>query len=400
MRVALHVDQLFVAAPGGIGTYVRELLDAFADMAPDSGRATDSERETETDREDGQGVAHRPDITAFNVARGLPGDVPAAHHRFDTVTIPGSIRSLYPSWNLFARPALPPALSGCHVVHGTNHAAVPPAGDGQGLVVTVHDLAFDHFPEAFPSAWRWLYRAGVRAAIRRADVLIVPSAATAVDLVARGADAGAVRITPLASSLPHTPTDVDDVLRRLGIPRPYVVCAATLEPRKNQARLVRAYRQVAVEVPHALVLAGPAGWRVAELEAELEQMGSGTVVRTGRLDASDLDAVIRGADAMVYPSLYEGFGLPVIEAMARGVPVVASTTPAVAETAGDAAVLVDPHDVAGLADALARVLTDDSLRGDLSDRGRDRAGAFSWPRTARATLDAYREAASRAEDGK
>jgi glycosyltransferase involved in cell wall biosynthesis len=397
VKIALHADQLYVDAPGGIGTYVRELLDAFAEMsAPDDEprRKLDSEM----DPENVPKTADAPEITAFTVARARGSGAPAAHHRIDTVTVPGSIRWLYPAWNLLGRPALPPALDRCRALHATNHAAVPPAGAGQGLVVTVHDLAFDHFPDAFPPTWRWLYRAGVRAAIQRADVLIVPSATTAVDLVARGADAGAVRITPLASSLPHTPTDVDEVLQRLGIPRPYVVCAATLEPRKNQTRLVRAYRQVAVEVPHALVLAGPAGWRVGELETELGRAGAGSVVRTGRLDAPDLDAVIRGADAMVYPSLYEGFGLPVIEAMARGVPVVASNTPAVAETAGDAAVLVDPRDVAGLADTLARVLTDDSLRGDLSDRGRDRAGAFSWPRTARATLDAYREAASRAED--
>jgi glycosyltransferase involved in cell wall biosynthesis len=376
VRVAVHVDQLYAAAPGGIGTYVRELLDAFAEM------------------DDG------PDVTGFRTA-GSADRVLPTRARFDVVTVPGSIKTLYPSWDVFARPSLPQSIArGCKVVHATNHGAVPPAETGQALVVTVHDLAFDRFPETFPPLWRWLYRAGMRAAIRRADVLVVPSAATAVDLVARGADAGAVRITPLASSLPKTPTDVDEVLRRLGIAPPYIVCVATLEPRKNQTRLVRAYRQVAPDVPHSLVLAGPAGWRAAELEAELGRSGPGAVVRTGMLAAADLDAVIRGADAMAYPSLYEGFGLPIIEAMTRGVPVVASTTAAIAETAGDAALLVDPLDVGGLADALARLLTDDGLRGDLASRGLDRAGAFSWPRTARATLDAYRDAVSRAEEGR
>jgi glycosyltransferase involved in cell wall biosynthesis len=177
-----------------------------------------------------------------------------------------------------------------------------------------------------------------------------------------------------------------------------VLCPATLEPRKNQVRLIRAYRQVAPDVPHALVLAGPDGWSVDEVKSEIARPGPGTIVRTGPLQAEDLDAVYRGADAVAYPSLYEGFGLPVIEAMQRGVPVLGSTTPAVAETAGDAAVLVEPDDVASIAEGLARVLTDASLRDDLIAKGRARASDVSWSATARATLDAYREADARAED--
>ena len=138
------------------------------------------------------------------------------------------------------------------------------------------------------------------------------------------------------------------------------MCPATLEPRKNQVRLIRAYRQVAPEVPHALVLAGPDGWGVDTIDGEIGRPGPGTVVRTGMLTPEDLDAVYRGADAVAYVSTYEGFGLPVIEAMQRGVPVLGSTTPAVAETAGDAAVLVDPDDIAAMAEGLARVLTDRS----------------------------------------
>jgi glycosyltransferase involved in cell wall biosynthesis len=171
------------------------------------------------------------------------------------------------------------------------------------------------------------------------------------------------------------------------------LCPGTLEPRKNQVRLVRAYRQLAPDVPHALVLAGPDGWGTEELDAELRRPGPGRIVRVGLMDAADLDALYREADAVAYVSRYEGFGLPVIEAMARGVPVLASTAPAVAETAGDAAVLVDPDDVAAIAEGLATVLTDDARRADLTARGTARAARYTWEATARATLDAYREVA-------
>ena len=366
MRIAFHTDQLWFAAPGGIGTYVRELEAAL--------RAVDEP----------------PALVTFQVGAGDGSP---------DVVVPGSIRTLYPRWALTRRPPLPADLRDCDVVHATNHAAIPPAADGQGLIVTVHDLAVDVFPEAFPAQWRWQYRAGVRAACRRAHVLVVPSRATADDLQDRhDVDPERIRVTPLASALPQHGADVPKILAHHGITPPYVLCPATLEPRKNQVRLIRAYRQVAPDVPHALVLAGPDGWSVDEVKSEIARPGPGTIVRTGPLQAEDLDAVYRGADAVAYPSLYEGFGLPVIEAMQRGVPVLGSTTPAVAETACDAAVLVEPDDVASIAEGLARVLTDASLRDDLIAKGRARASDVSWSATARATLDAYREADARAED--
>jgi glycosyltransferase involved in cell wall biosynthesis len=374
LKVAFQIDQLSFPAPGGIGTYVWELgsellrseVDAAAEVVPFRVRSLG------------------PPPRMWLLPTGIP------------ILVPGSVRALYPAWNLLARPALPDGLRGCDVVHATNHAAVPPVGPNQGLVVTVHDLAFDRYPHLFPAPWRWLYRTGVRAAARRAHAILTPSRATADDLCVRtDVEPARVHVTPLASSLPSSVVDPGPILDELGVPRPYLLCPATLEPRKNQVALVRAYRQVATEVPHALVLAGPTGWRVQELEAELARRCPGRVVRTGPLEDERLDAVYRGADLVVYPSRYEGFGLPVVEAMARGVPVVASTTPAVAETAGDAALLVDPEDVGGLADAIAMVLTDGALADDLRRRGRERAATFSWVETARATLRAYREIVER-----
>jgi len=166
----------------------------------------------------------------------------------------------------------------------------------------------------------------------------------------------------------------------------------TQEPRKNLVRLLRAYRQVAPDTPHALVLAGAEGWNNEELRVELDRPGAGTIVRTGHVSDEDLDALYRGADAFAYLSLYEGFGLPVVEALARGVPSVVSNTSSLPEVVGDAAILVDPEDVGEIADALARVLTDPDVADDLRRGGRERAAGFTWAATARATLDAYRRA--------
>jgi glycosyltransferase involved in cell wall biosynthesis len=366
VKVAFHTDQLWFTAPGGIGTYVRALLGAFGSL--DEG----------------------PEITTFQV--GTPSDRRTA----DTV-VPGSIRTIYPRWNLSGHPRLPSALAPCDVVHATNHAAVPPVDSDQALVVTVHDVAFDVFPSAFPPSWRWLYRAGVRAAARRGDVLLTPSRSTAADLEERhGVDPRRIRVTPLAASLPTTTADPATTLTVLGIEPPYILCPATLEPRKNQVRLIRAYRQIALDVPHALVLCGPDGWGTHEIEAELAREGPGHIIRTGLVSDAQLDALLRAADLVAYVSLYEGFGLPVIEAMARGTPVLGSTTPAVAETAGDAAVLVDPSDVAAIAEGLVRILTEEALRHDLMAKGPERAATFSWDETARATLDAYDDAMERA----
>jgi glycosyltransferase involved in cell wall biosynthesis len=366
VKVAFHVDQLWFRSPGGIGTYVSELLTALAHEEP------------------------ALDLLPFRstFAHGSTRSVELAG---SAVIVPGSLRRLYPSWALLSRPALPQTLAAADVVHATNPAAVPPIRRGQRLVVTVHDLAFDFFPELFPRDWRWLYRAGLRAAAKRADAIIVPSAATADDVAVRSSfDRARIHVTPLASSVATTDADPSEAFRRLGVPQPYILSVGTLEPRKNLVRLVRAYRQVAPEIPHALVLAGQPGWRVEELEAEIARPGPGAIFRTGRLTGGDLDALYRGAEAFAYPSLYEGFGLPVVEAMARGVATITSNTSSLPEVAGDAALLVDPEDVGAIAEALARILTDPALAEDLGRRGRERSAMFSWAATARATLDVYR----------
>jgi glycosyltransferase involved in cell wall biosynthesis len=366
VKVAFHIDQLWFKAPGGIGTYVTQLGPAL--------------------------MSEDPALELVSFRSSFPADHGVdSFGSYDAVVLPWRIRRLYPSWDLLGRPALPGSLADADIVHATNPAAVPPVHDDQRLVVTVHDLAFQRFPELFPHDWRWLYRAGLRAAAKRASAILVPSQSTADDLTdSTSIPPSRVHVTPLAPSLVSSDHDPAETSARLGVTPPYVLSVGTLEPRKNLVRLVRAYRQVAPDVPHALVLAGAPGWRSEALEAELARPGPGTIVRTGPVTAGDLDVLYRGADVFAYPSLHEGFGLPVLEAMARGVPTLASDTSSLPQVAGDAALLVDPTDVSEIAEGLARLLTEPPFAEDLRQRGLQRAATFTWAATARATLDVYR----------
>ncbi len=363
--VAFQADQPFFSAPGGIGTYVRELVPAMTAADPSL------------------------DLTLFHAR--FPGGLPEPWMRsFPVQPLPHPISRLYPAWNTTGRPRLPTSLSGLDVLHAPSCVGLPPAGSRQRLVVTVHDLAFRLFPRLFPPAWRNLYRLGLRRAVRRADAIITVSRNTAEDLVQETkVDPARVHVIPLAAWLPATEEPVEPVLERLRVSRPYLLFVGTLEPRKNLVRLVRAYRRAAgTGLPHSLVLAGPMGWGGQSLLRELALAGPGDVVLTGRAGHGDLDALYRGASAFVYPSVYEGFGLPVLEAMSRGVPTVTSNVSSLPEVAGDAALLVDPNSVPDIAEAIAGVLEPDRAES-LRRAGLERAERFSWAETARLTLQVY-----------
>jgi glycosyltransferase involved in cell wall biosynthesis len=365
--VAVHVDQLWFQTPGGIGTYVRHLVPALVRCDPSL------------------------DVKLFH-CRFPSGEPPERWIReFWVEELPASIKTLYPRWALTGRPPLPPGLQSADVVHATNPAGIPPAEGRQRLVVTVHDLAFELFPGMFERTWRYLYKAGLRAAVKRAHAIITPSRNTAEDVLSRTKiDPGRLHVVPLAPALAPGTADSELVLSRLKVPQPYVLFVGTLEPRKNLVRLIRAYRRVAATgLPHALVLVGALGWHHDALMREIALSGPGEIALTGPLPPEDLDALYRAADVFVYPSLYEGFGLPVIEAMARGIPTVASNTSSLPEVAGEAALGVNPRSVREIAQAIETVLTDLDLADRLSIAGRRRAERFSWDETARMTLEVY-----------
>jgi glycosyltransferase involved in cell wall biosynthesis len=269
-------------------------------------------------------------------------------------------------------------------------------------VVTVHDLAWARHPETYqPDDLRMQTRVVPRSVRRAAHVLAV-SETTATDVEQMmGVPRQRITAIPLAASPsfsaegPRLSADAFPGADRLS--SGYLLCVCRLQPRKNLMRLLEAYREARQEVSlPPLVLAGGATSHGEELAQKARELGlAGEVVFPGYVPDGLLPLLYRSATVFVYPSLYEGFGLPVLEAMASGVPVITSTTSALAEVAGDAALLADPLSVEQLAGALGRLLTDSDLRKRLSAGGLARSREFTWQRTAEETVAVYRHVAGR-----
>ena len=361
MKVAIHSDAAAHAIPGGIGAYVRCLV---GEMLRGTG----------------------DDDISLLVSRS--SDVPA----WPRETVRRSwlpLRALYASWNVLRWPP----VRGFDIVHAPG-LVVPPA-PGARLVATINDDTIERFPDLVPRVWRSLYRRGFRMALDEAAVLCAISGATKRRLVdAHGVAPERVVVTPLAPVVaPGHPTD-DGIFRRCPVRPPYLLNVGTLEPRKNQAALVRAFVRARL-VEHQLVIAGTPGWGAAQVQEAVEKSGAANrIVVTGRVTDAELSALYAGADAFALPSVYEGFGLPLAEALAYGLPCLASTDDALTEVGGDAMVVADPADEAQLALAIIRVCTDDDMREVLRAAGPRRAATFSWARTAELTRGAWKAAAA------
>jgi glycosyltransferase involved in cell wall biosynthesis len=284
------------------------------------------------------------------------------------------------------------------VVHSTTFCVPEFRLRPKALVVTIYDLSFLTHPELHLPANVAHCLAGTRLAVERADAIIAISGHTRRDLVERlGASPERIAVTPLA----HDPdlvrvTDEEQlaaVRKRYGLPERFVLFLGALEPRKNLPRLLAAYAALPAALRREvhLVVAGVRGWLNDSIRAHVQALGvEATIHFAGYIDGHDLAAVYSLATAFAYPSLYEGFGLPVLEAMACGTPVLTSDGSSLPEVAGDAAVLASPTDVDAIAAGLRRLLEDSSLRDELSARGITRAAQFSWDRCARQTLEVYR----------
>jgi glycosyltransferase involved in cell wall biosynthesis len=279
---------------------------------------------------------------------------------------------------------------------------VPPPTRSRHLVLTIHDLAFRLFPETAPLATRrWLVR--LDRALRQAAEVIVPSEATARDLttlypvdpervtvIHHGVDRERIR--------PASEEDVERARTRHGIHGRYALFLGGLEPRKNLSRLVRAYARS--EVDAALVIAGASvSWNPegrGELEVALSSLEDDVrrrVVLTGYLGTAEKTALLTGAEALLFPTLYEGFGFPVLEAMACGTPVLTSDVSSLPEVAGDAALLVDPLDETAIRRGIERLLEDAAFRKRLIEAGNRRVGLFSWDESARKHVEVLHRAA-------
>jgi len=363
MRIGIHADPAAHSVPGGVGVYVRRLTDELLAAGGHDLRLIVSR------------FAHPP--AAWAQTPMIRPQLPFA--------------PLYAAWNFFGFPGLGEELD---VVHATG-LAIPPPG-GARLVSTVHDLAVEQMPEVVPAVWRHIYLRGLKRALAQSKVICAVSEATRQALIdAHDVDPERIVVTPEAPNVTPAGPANDEVFGRLGLEGPYILNVGTVEPRKNQVRLVKAFAAAGDDLAgHTLVLAGVPGWGQEEVEAAVEELRAGhRVILTGKISNLDLASLYSRAHVFALPSLYEGFGIPLVEAMAFGVPSLAGTTPALAELAGNAARLVDPKDVDGLAGELVRLATDDPLRERLAAAGRERAAGYTWARTARLTIDAYQRAA-------
>jgi glycosyltransferase involved in cell wall biosynthesis len=332
-RVALDVHHARSSTPWGSAVYTRELARALAARA---GR---------------DGV----DVVALDGPAGGP------EVAWEQVRLPRRLRA-----------------GGFAAVHAPN-CFLPLRRPCAG-VVTVHDLAFEDHPGDFPRLTGWKFRALAPRAARSAERVICVSAFTAADVRRRyGVDEARLRVVHSAPALPAGDEEPP--------PGPYLLAVGALRPKKNLRRLVEAFRALRAQgLPHRLVLAGPDAGEGRALRAAA---GGAPVELTGAVADARLDALMRGADLLVHPSLYEGFGLAALEAMARGVPVALARATALPEAGGDAAAYFDPLDVDDMAATIRRVLEDPA---GLAQRGRARAARLSWDDTAAATAAVYREA--------
>ena len=266
---------------------------------------------------------------------------------------------------------------------------LPLAFPGQA-VVTVHDLGFRYFPAAHPLRARLYLDWTTRHSAHRASIVLADSQATAADLTRfYGVPPGRIRVVYPGVEPPGQimPGDIQAVRARHGLPSRYFLFVGTLQPRKNIARLVEAYRRWQAAHPGdpaALALAGGRGWLYDPGWAE----GAPGVQLLGYVDEADKGALYAGALALVFPSLYEGFGFPVIEAMHCGAPVIASRASSLPELVGEAGLLVDPLDVDDIAAAMGCLAADDDLRKRLQELGRRQAARFTWDAAAAQTLAA------------
>ena len=293
-------------------------------------------------------------------------------------------------------------LGRAEVVHSTTFCAPRFRTPRRRLVATIHDCTFVTHPEFhLPANVEHCLR-GTRLAIERADALIAVSESTRADLIERmGAPADRIVVTHEAAdpglARVTDPIRLEQVRHRYGLPERFVLSLGAMEPRKNVGRLLEAFVALAPAVRKdvTLVVAGAQGWLNDSIYEQVQKLGLGESVRfTGYIKEEDLAAVYSLATVFAYPSLWEGFGLPVLEAMACGTPVLTSSVSSLPEVAGDAAVLVQPRDVDAIAEGLGRLLEDDSLRRQLSERGYRRAADFSWERCARETLAVYKAVTS------
>jgi glycosyltransferase involved in cell wall biosynthesis len=294
-----------------------------------------------------------------------------------------------------ARVSFDRLLPNGQLFHATEHLLLPLRG--VPTVLTVHDLIFRHLPEHHKPLNRWYLNLTLPLYCRRADHVIAISECTRRDLIA-AYDLPPQKITVVheaadARFQPQSPEMVGLVRARYGLPPRYILFVGTIEPRKNLTRLLTAFESLGAQgLTDGLVIVGKRGWLYGDFFARLERSPArDAVLFPGYVPDEDLPAIYAGAQALVFPSLYEGFGLPVLEAMACGTVVVASNASSIPEVGGDAVLYFEPTDGEAMAASVRRALSEPDLAADLRGRGLARANRYSWERAARETQAVYEQ---------
>lgn len=352
MRVAVTVEQCWHRVPGGTA---RATLDTIVAVAAHGGV-----------EQVGVSAWHRhpaPDAWRPSIpVRALP--LPRL--------------ALYDAWQRLRRPVVERATGPVDLVHATGHVA---AAGRAPLVASIWDLSFLHDPSHFTARGISVFTRFLQVVRDEAAMVICPSEATRADCLDAGIEDARLRVAPLGTIVREaSAADVDRVRATYALHRPYVLFVGTVEPRKNLPRLLEAFARLG-DVDAELVLVGPEGWST--------DLSASRARRLGFVPRADLDGLYAGAAVVAYPSLREGFGLPVLDAMAHGAAVVTSATTSTAEVASDAALLVDPLDVDAIAGAIGQLLADPEQAARLGAAARERAGTFTWARTARDVVAAY-----------
>ena len=362
LRIGVHVGQLLQRVPGGIGRVTELLCDELPKHA---------------------------DVVAFSSCpRRAYGSLDLQlDGRVEFRSLgPGTPRWRYELWHRYRRPRVDIGVDVCHAPS----LAVPPTV--APLVVTVNDVVFLRHPETSTPHGVRFHERGLDIARREAAAIIVPSNFTGDELVREGFDRGRIHCVPPAVREPQRLPSADTCaqLHRRGVRGPYLFAAGTVEPRKDHATLVAAFERVRTRHPElSLVIAGASGWLPKKEARDLERPG---VVTLGLVSDSELDLLYRRAEIVLSASIYEGFGLPVLEALVRGRPVIASAIPAHVELVDDAARLFPPGDVDALTDAIEALLDDPDARSELRRTARDRAHHFDVASTIEGHLAVYERA--------
>jgi glycosyltransferase involved in cell wall biosynthesis len=319
--------------------------------------------------------------------------------------LPDRVRILpgyrFPIRNVWMQTLLPAALGRIRpdVAHFTN--SIAPLAKRVPAVITIHDMTLNLFPRLHPLRKQVLTRPLVALAARQADAIITVSYSARRDILRlTGVPAHRVHVIHEAAAPAFQPIHdrecLESVRHRYGLGERIILYVGTIEPRKNLPRLIEAYGRLhrAGDLPHQLVCVGPQGWGYQEVQHCIDALELGEAVRlTGYVPFADLAPLYNLSEIFVFPSLYEGFGLPVIEAMACGIPVITAANSSFREIVDGAAEAIDPLKTDAIAEALLRLSQDAERRRELGRNGLRRAQEFSWARAARETLTVYREVA-------